>query len=55
MMRTVVEGRTKRLVYIPVALAVTILCLASSAGAQNPILYTTQTNPSAPGVSAPRQ
>jgi hypothetical protein len=51
-MRIVAEGRTQRLAYISVALALAILFLARSAGAQNKILYTTQTNPSAPGVTA---
>ena len=43
---------TKRLACIPVALALAILCLASPARAQNKILYTTETNPAPPGVTA---
>ena len=35
-----------------VLLALTFLCIAGSARAQNTILYTTQTNPAAPGVTA---
>jgi hypothetical protein len=51
-MGTIAEGRTQRFAYISVALTLAILFLARSAGAQNEILYTTQTNPSAPGVTA---
>lgn len=52
MIRTIAESDSRRLACIPVALALAILCLASSARAQNKILYTTQTNPPPPGVTA---
>jgi hypothetical protein len=45
MIRTIAESGRRRLAYIPVALAMAILCQAGSASAQNKILYTTQTNP----------
>lgn len=52
MIRTIAESDRRRLACIPVALALAILGLASSAGAQNKILYTTETNPAPPGVTA---
>lgn len=42
----------RRLAYTPVALALAILGMASSARAQNKILYTTETSPAPPGVTA---
>jgi hypothetical protein len=52
MIPTFAKSHRRRLACIPVALALAVLCLASSARAQNKILYTTQTNPAPPGVTA---
>ena len=52
MIRIIAESDRRRRACIPVAIALAILCLASSARAQNKILYTTQTNPPPPGVTA---
>jgi hypothetical protein len=49
-MKIMGEGHTKRLACIPAALILAILSLVGTAGAQNKILYTTQTNPPAPNV-----
>lgn len=52
MTTTTAERGRGRLAFVPAALALAILSLAGSARAQNKILYTTQTNPAAPGVTA---
>ena len=52
MVRSHREERQRPLASIPVAVALAIFCLVSSARAQNKILYTTQTNLSAPGVTS---
>ncbi len=51
-MNTIAESHRWRLASIPVVLALTVLCLAGAARAQNKILYTTETNPAPPGVTA---
>lgn len=52
MVRSIAKSDRGPLASIPVAFALAIFCLVSSARAQNKILYTTQTNLSAPGVTS---